>query len=250
MKSNKLGGRRAKVKEDIASKKTPPNLDIETLPDKKARSLKITSLFQARYGTPECPLTFRTVEQLAVAVILSAQCTDARVNQITPALFERFPDMVRLAEASLPELEKLIFSTGFYHNKARNIQKLAQILVRDYNAKIPKDFDVLVTLPGIGRKTANVIMSEGFGEAPGVTVDTHVKRVAFRLGFTRSENPTVVERDLMALYPKSVWRVLPLYLIFHGRETCHARKPQCGVCIIKELCPSAKLFLAESPASL
>lgn len=184
-----------------------------------------------------------------MAVILSAQCTDARVNKVTPALFARFPDMVRLAESSISELEKLIFSTGFYHNKAKNIQKLAQILVQDYNAKIPKDFNILVTLPGIGRKTANVIMSEGFGEAPGITVDTHVKRVAFRLGFTQSENPTVVERDLMVLYPKSAWRTLPLYLIFHGRETCHARKPQCTVCIIKELCPSAKLFLTEPSPS-
>ncbi|HRP68810.1 MAG TPA: endonuclease III, partial [Turneriella sp.] len=134
------------------------------------RAEKVFSLLTEEFGTPACPLNFKTIEQLAVAVILSAQCTDARVNLVTPALFAHFPDMRSLAQAPIEQVEKLIFSTGFYHNKAKNITALAQILVRNYGGKIPKDFLLLTTLPGIGRKTANVIMAEGFGEAPGITV--------------------------------------------------------------------------------
>lgn len=206
----------------------------------RQRALKVFRYLEKEFGRPACPLHFKTTEQLTVAVILSAQCTDERVNLVTPVLFERLPDMPTLATADLSELEKLIYSTGFYRNKARNIQALARILVAEHGGKIPRDFETLVTLPGIGRKTANVVMAEAFGEAPGITVDTHVKRIAKLLNFSKSDNAVVVERDLMQIYPKKYWRDLPLLLIFHGRKTCIARRPKCADCRIRRFCPSAK----------
>jgi len=206
----------------------------------KKRAEKVFLLLTKEFGDPDCPLHFATIEQLAVAVILSAQCTDARVNLVTPALFAKFPDMESLAKAKITDIEKLIFSTGFYHNKAKNLSALAKILVKEYGGKIPKDFALLPTLPGIGRKTANVIMAEGFGEAPGVTVDTHVKRVSNRLGFTTSTNPVIVERHLMEIFQRKKWRTLPLLLILHGRKTCIARRPQCETCVLLKICPTGQ----------
>jgi endonuclease-3 len=214
--------------------KSPKNSELA------ARARKIFRLLEAEFGRPACPLHFRTKEQLAVAVILSAQCTDERVNLVTPTLFARFPDMEALARADVREVEKLIYSTGFYRNKAKNIVALARILVENHHGKIPRDFALLQKLPGIGRKTANVIMAEAFGEAPGITVDTHVKRISRLLGFTRSDNAVIVERELMQIFPQKTWRDLPLLLIFHGRKTCVARRPKCAECKIKRLCPSAK----------
>jgi len=210
-------------------------------PALRRRARKIFAALEAEFGRPACPLHFRSTEQLAVAVILSAQCTDERVNLVTPALFARFPDMAALAKAPLAELEHLIYSTGFYRNKAKNIKALAEILVRDYSGRIPEDFDTLTRLPGIGRKTANVIMAEAFDKAPGITVDTHVKRIAKHLGFTQSDNAVIVERDLMQVFQPPEWRDLPLLLIFHGRRTCIARRPQCNACAIRRLCPAAKI---------
>lgn len=206
----------------------------------RRRALAVFSRLEKEFGRPACPLNFASVEQLAVAVILSAQCTDARVNLVTPALFGHFPDMPAFAAAKVSDIEKLIYSTGFYRNKAKNIHELAKILVHDHGGKIPRDFKLLTTLPGIGRKTANVIMAEAFGEAPGVTVDTHVKRISRLLGFTQSDNAVIVERELMQLFPPRLWRDLPLLLIFHGRKTCIARRPQCAACTLRKLCPSAK----------
>lgn len=206
----------------------------------RRRARAVFNHLEKEFGRPACPLNFASVEQLAVAVILSAQCTDARVNLVTPALFERFPDMPAFAAAKVSDIEKLIYSTGFYRNKAKNIHELAKILVRDHGGKIPRDFKLLTTLPGIGRKTANVVMAEAFGEAPGVTVDTHVKRISRLLGFTKSDNAVIVERELMQLFPPRLWRDLPLLLIFHGRKTCIARRPQCAACTLRKLCPSAK----------
>lgn len=208
----------------------------------KVRQLakKVFKALEAEFGRPACPLNFRSTEQLAVAVILSAQCTDERVNLVTPALFERYADMPALAAAPVEELEKLIYSTGFYRNKAKNIKALAEILVRDHAGLIPEDFATLTKLPGIGRKTANVIMAEAFGKAPGITVDTHVKRIAKLLGFTRSDNAVVVERELMQIFEPALWRDLPLLLIFHGRRTCIARRPRCSECTLRKICPSAK----------
>ncbi len=208
-------------------------------PELKKRALSVFRILKAEFGRPACPLNFRTTEELAVAVILSAQCTDERVNLVTPALFERFPDMRAFAAADVAEVEKLIYSTGFYRNKAKNIVALAKTLVEKYHGRIPRDFAVLHSLPGIGRKTANVIMAEAFGEAPGITVDTHVKRISRLLGFTSSDNAVIVERELMQIFPEKTWRDLPLLLIFHGRRTCIARRPKCYECKIKKLCPSA-----------
>lgn len=204
------------------------------------RASRVFRLLEAKFGRPACPLHYATTEQLAVAVILSAQCTDDRVNLVTPALFARFPDMHAFAAADTGDVEKLVYSTGFYRNKAKNIVALARILVEQHGGRIPNDFELLHSLPGIGRKTANVIMAEAFGVAPGITVDTHVKRLARLLGFTRSNNPAIVERDLMQIFPKKTWRDLPLLLIFHGRRTCIARRPQCAACTLSKLCPSAK----------
>lgn len=206
----------------------------------KRRAASVFVKLRAIFGTPACPLHFRSTEQLAIAVILSAQCTDERVNQVTPALFARFGDMEAFAQADTTEVEKLIYSTGFFRNKAKNIVALAQTLVRNFGGRIPRDFEALTKLPGIGRKTANVIMAEAFGEAPGVTVDTHVKRISKLLGFTKSDNAVIVERDLMRIFPTKMWRDLPLLLIFHGRKTCIARRPKCAECALKKLCPAAK----------
>lgn len=206
----------------------------------KRRALAVFGRLEKEFGRPACPLNFASVEQLAVAVILSAQCTDARVNLVTPALFERFPDMPAFAAAKVSDIENLIYSTGFYRNKAKNIHELAKILVSDHGGKIPRDFKLLTALPGIGRKTANVIMAEAFGEAPGVTVDTHVKRISRLLGFTKSDNAVIVERELMQIFPPRLWRDLPLLLIFHGRKTCIARRPQCAACTLKKLCPARR----------
>ena len=206
----------------------------------KRRAASVFVKLRAIFGTPACPLHFRSTEQLAIAVILSAQCTDERVNQVTPALFARFGDMEAFAQADTTEVEKLIYSTGFFRNKAKNIVALAQTLVRNFGGRIPRDFEALTKLPGIGRKTANVIMAEAFGEAPGVTVDTHVMRISKLLGFTKSDNAVIVERDLMRIFPTKMWRDLPLLLIFHGRKTCFARRPNCAECALKKLCPAAK----------
>jgi len=205
----------------------------------KRRAEQVFAALKAEFGSIACPLNFQSTEQLAVAVILSAQCTDERVNLVTPALFARFPDMSALAAAPVAELERLIYSTGFYRNKAKNIKALAEILVREHGGKIPQNFELLTRLPGIGRKTANVIMAEAFHEAPGITVDTHVKRIAKLLHFTRNDNAVIVERELMKIFPETMWRDLPLLIIFHGRKTCIARRPRCGDCTLVKLCPSA-----------
>lgn len=191
------------------------------------------------YGEPETPLTHRTNEQLAVAVILSAQTTDNQVNQVTPALFEKYPDMESLGQAPLKEIEKIIFSTGFYRAKAANIKKFGRIVSEEYGGKLPRSMEALLELPGVGRKTANVIMDCAFDTSCGVVVDTHVKRLSKRLGLTQETTPEKVERDLMAKLPKSTWKNISLYMIYLGREFCMARKPNCGDCFLNDICPSS-----------
>lgn len=201
--------------------------------------LELDKRLRQHFGKADPPLKFKTTEQLAVAVILSAQCTDERVNMVTPKLFEKYPDMFALAKAKVSDIEKIIYSTGFYKNKARNIHKLANILVEKYQGKIPKDFDTLIKLPGIGRKTANVIMAVAFHEAPGIVVDTHVARITRLLGMTDKKTPQQIEKDLMTFMPKELWRELPLYLIFLGRKFCIARRPKCNECILQDMCAYA-----------
>jgi endonuclease-3 len=179
--------------------------------------------------------------QLLVAVILSAQCTDERVNKVTPALFARFPDAKSLAFAEREELETLIRSTGFYRNKAKNIQGACQKILKDFQGEVPKTMEELLTLPGVARKTANVVLAHAYGIIEGVTVDTHVKRLSNRLGLTTNNDPVKIERDLMALLPQPDWETFSISIIYHGRAVCKARNPACFSCQLATLCPAAKV---------
>ena len=187
-----------------------------------------------------CALKFETPFQLLVATILSAQCTDARVNAATVKVFETYPSPVELSTARLDVLESLIYSTGFYKNKARNLLDMAKVLVSSHGGKVPDSMEALASLPGVGRKTANVVLSVAYDKV-GLPVDTHVLRLSRRLGLTAATDPVKVERDLMTWVPESGAGVLSLRLILHGRETCLARKPKCELCVLAELCPSASL---------
>jgi endonuclease-3 len=184
-----------------------------------------------------CELDFRTPLELAVATVLSAQCTDRRVNEVTPALFARYPTAAAYAEADRAELEELIRPTGFFRNKAASLMGLGAALVERHGGEVPGRLEDLVQLPGIGRKTANVVLGDAFG-VPGITVDTHVGRLARRFGWTVQEDPVKVEHEVGALLEKKDWTIASHRLIFHGRRVCHARTPACGACGIAALCPS------------
>ena len=205
----------------------------------KKRSQEILILLKRLYPDATCSLNYETVVQLLVATILSAQCTDERVNKVTPALFERFPDAPSLAAANREELENLIRSTGFYRNKAKNIQGACQLIVREFEGEVPQKMEQLLTLPGVARKTANVVLAHGYGIIVGVTVDTHVKRISQRLGLTKHQDPIRIEKDLMRLLPQPDWENFSISIIYHGRAVCKARKPDCEACKLAHLCPSA-----------
>jgi endonuclease-3 len=195
------------------------------------------------YPEARCALTHEDPLQLLVATILSAQCTDARVNQVTPVLFARFPDARSLAGASQEEVEEIVRSTGFYRNKARSIRGAAARIVETFGGAVPRTMEELLTLPGVARKTANVVMGTAYGIASGVVVDTHVERIAHRLGLSREKTPDRVEQDLMRALPREEWVDFSHVLIHHGRRICDARAPRCGECPVQALCPSAPLFL-------
>ena len=203
------------------------------------RAARIYELLEGEYPQARTALEHTSPFELAVATILSAQCTDERVNMVTPALFERFPDAASLARAPLDELEEIIHSTGFFRNKARNLVGMAQAVVEEFGEELPRTLAQLTTLPGIGRKTANVVLGNAFGIDEGVVVDTHVKRLAGRMGFTRHTTPEKIEPDLMEVFPRERWTPLSHLLIFHGRQTCPARKPRCAECVVAHLCPSS-----------
>ncbi len=188
-----------------------------------------------------CELNYETPIQLLIATILSAQCTDVRVNQVTPTLFERYPTVTDFAGADRVELEGLIRSTGFFRQKAKFIQESAHAIVHQHGGKVPNTMKELVKLKGVARKTANVVLGEIYGIADGVTVDTHVKRLAKRLGLTEETNPVKVERALMKVIPQDQWMRISHLLIFHGRRVCDARRPNCIECGLNDLCPSANL---------
>lgn len=192
------------------------------------------------YPDATCSLDYQTPVQLLVATILSAQCTDERVNKVTPALFECFPDAPALAAADLLEIEALVKSTGFYRNKAKNIQGACHKIVTDFGGQVPQTMEQLITLPGVARKTANVVMAHAFSINAGVTVDTHVKRLSNRLGFTKQSDPRKIEQDLMKLLPQPDWENWSIRLIYHGRAVCNARKPMCNRCELADLCPSVQ----------
>ena len=208
----------------------------------KQRALDIYNLLTQIYPDATCSLNYETPVQLLVATILSAQCTDERINKVTPALFDRFPDAPSIAGCDRTELETLIRSTGFYRNKAKNIQGACQMIVTDFDGRVPERMEQLLKLPGVARKTANVVSAHAFGNIQGVTVDTHVKRLTHRWKLTKSDNPLQIEQDLMALLPQSEWENYSIRTIFHGRAVCKARKPACEVCQFTHLCPSAKEY--------
>lgn len=208
----------------------------ETPRARRVRARKIDRVLADVYPDAGCALRHRDAWQLLVATILSAQCTDARVNQVTPALFARYPTPRALADADPRELEAMIHSTGFFRQKTKSLLGVAAATAERFAGTLPRDLDTLVTLPGIGRKTANVVLGTAYG-VPSVVVDTHVRRVAYRLGLTSEDDPAKIERDLQALLPAASWTDFTHRLVHHGRRVCHARKPRCGECPLLRLCP-------------
>ena len=192
-----------------------------------------------RHPDAHCELNYESPLQLLVATILSAQCTDVRVNMVTPGLFARFPTAAALAGADRAELEEIVRSTGFYRRKAKHIQEAATIIVHQHGGEVPGDMEALLKLPGVARKTANVVLGECFRIANGIVVDTHVRRLSQRLGWTTQQDPVKIETDLVQLIPKEDWLDISHLLIFHGRRVCDARKPDCANCLLSDLCPSS-----------
>jgi endonuclease-3 len=203
----------------------------------RQRVRRLVRRLKREYPEAATALTHANPFQLLVATIVSAQCTDARVNMVTPGLFARYPDAAALARAEPPELEELIRSTGFFRNKAKNLIACAEGIVARHGGRVPDTMEALTALGGVGRKTANVVLGNAFGHTAGIVVDTHVKRLAGLLGLTRSTNPEQIERDLMALVPRADWTVLSHLLIFHGRAVCIARRPKCELCVLYDDCP-------------
>ncbi len=201
------------------------------------RARRMARLLEQRYPDAGCELDFQDAYQLLVATVLSAQTTDLRVNGVTPALFARYPDAAALATADRTEVETIVQPTGFFRAKADSLLRLAQALVERFDGQVPGRLQDLVTLPGVGRKTANVVLGDAFG-VPGITVDTHFGRLVRRFGWTAEEDPVKVEHAVGALFPRKDWTRLSHVLIFHGRRTCHARRPACGACPVARLCPS------------
>ena len=201
----------------------------------------IYRILTKEYPDARCELDFNSPLELLVATVLSAQCTDVRVNAVTPVLFKRFPTLETLAAAKLSEVEEIIYSTGFFRSKAKNIKELANKILNDFGGEVPNDLAQLVTLPGVGRKTANVVLGNAFG-IPGLTVDTHFGRLSRRFGWSTATDPVKVENDVAKLIPEKEWTLLSHKLIWHGRRICHSRKPECGICPLAKLCPSAGII--------
>jgi endonuclease-3 len=204
----------------------------------RQRALQVVERLREEYAVAECALVHRDAFELLVATIMSAQTTDERVNMVTPVLFARFPDAQALARAPLPEVEDIIRSTGFFRAKSRSIVEMAQDVVQRYGGEVPPRMEDLVTLRGVGRKTANVVLGVAFG-IPGFPVDTHVTRLTQRLGLTRSTDPVRIETEICAMVPREEWTALSLRLILHGRRVCLARTPRCEKCVLNDICPSA-----------
>jgi endonuclease-3 len=204
--------------------------------------MKIIGLLEKEHPDAKIALNYANPLELLVATILSAQCTDERVNIVTKTLFKKYRRAEDYANADLGELEQDIKSTGFYRSKARNTEKCCQMLVEKFRSQVPKTMEGILELPGVARKTANVVLSNAYGVVEGIAVDTHVRRLAKRLGFTANEDPVKIEQDLMKLVPKNKWMRFTDLLIFHGRRVCTAKKPKCEACIVNKLCPSAFTF--------
>ena len=210
-----------------------------------AHAARVWDALADAHPDAHCELAHRNAFELLCATILSAQCTDKRVNLTTPALFAAYPDAPSLAAADVADVERLVQPTGFYRNKARSLVGMAQGLVQRHGGEVPRTMEELIELPGVGRKTANVILGNAYGINAGVTVDTHVHRISRRLGLARGDDPVAIEQELIPLFPRDSWAMLSHRLIFHGRRVCDARKPRCGACTLAAFCPSA----AAAPAA-
>lgn len=211
--------------------------------DKKKRAAEIVRRLRKAYPDAHCALNHTSPFELLIATILSAQCTDVRVNIVTADLFRKYRSPQDFLNVPQRELEKDIHSTGFFRNKAKNIQAACKRIIEEYGGEVPRTMDELLTLGGVARKTANVVLGNAFGIASGVVVDTHVSRLSQRLGLTVNKTPEKIERDLTELIPKKDWVMFPHWMIFHGRQVCIARKPKCGECVLADICPSRKNFL-------
>lgn len=212
-----------------------------TKADKQAIASVVLERLRTEYPDAHCELNHRNAFELLCATILSAQCTDVRVNMVTPALFARYPDAATLADAAPEDIEEIIRSTGFFRAKTKSLVGMARALVTSHNSDVPRTLAQLVTLPGVGRKTANVILGNAFSINEGIVVDTHVQRLARRLGLTREPDAVGIEQALLPLFPRDSWAILSHLLIWHGRRVCLARSPQCSVCVVRDVCPSAEV---------
>ena len=218
-----------------------PARSLKTLPTRKKRARSVIEMLRTHFPDTQCSLEHKDAWQLLVATILSAQCTDARVNSVTPGLFEQFPTPRDFAEAPIEEIEEAVRSTGFFRNKSKSIQGAARTVIAYHGGEVPDNMPDLVKVPGAGRKTANVVLGEIWNRPDGVVVDTHVGRISKKLGLTDQKDPVKVERDLMPLFPKNDWALLAHLLISHGRQVCIARRPRCTDCVLADRCPSAQL---------
>lgn len=217
-----------------------PKLEIYLEP--KARALKIIELLEKEHPDAKIALHYSNPLELLVATMLSAQSTDETINKVTKTLFKKYTKPADYANSDLKELERDIRSTGFYHNKAKNLKNSAKMLVEKYNSKVPETMEELTKLPGVARKTANIVLNNAYGVIAGVAVDTHVRRLAQRIGLTENKDPNKIEKDLMSIVPKDKWMRITDLLIFHGRRVCTAKKPNCAGCALSKICPSAFTF--------
>ncbi len=209
----------------------------KSLPEKKVRAKAIYRQLTKSYPNVKCELDYNSAFQLLVATVLSAQCTDKRVNQTTPALFKKYPNPKKMSKANLKDIQRLVKSTGFFRAKAKNIKALSNKIMKDFDGDVPSNLEDLITLPGVGRKTANVVLGHAFG-IPGITVDTHFGRLSRRFGWSKQSDPVKVEFEVGELIPEKEWTNLSQRMIWHGRRVCHSRKPACGACPLAKLCPS------------
>jgi endonuclease-3 len=214
-------------------------METETEPDMKASVMKIIELLEKDYPRAKTALRYSSPLEILVATILSAQCTDKRVNIVTKSLFKKYRTAEDYANADLAELEQDIRSTGFYRNKAKNLKNTGRMIVEKFDSQVPDTMEELLELPGVARKTANIVLSNAYGIIEGIAVDTHVRRLSKRLGLTENKNPNKIEKDLMRIVPRSHWKRITNLLISHGRNVCMARKPKCSICSLNKICPSA-----------
>lgn len=232
--------------------KKPKKSDTEdfvseyNIPDNRHNFDRIWALLKEEYPDVKPSLNYSNPLELLVATVLSAQSTDVQINRVTDKLFKKYRTAEDYASADLRELENDLYSTGFYKSKAKNIKTAAQMIVEKYNGEVPKTMQELISLPGVGRKTANIVLARAFGVVEGIAVDTHVKRVSRRLGLTKNSNPAKIEQDLISLARKEDLDSISMTLIYHGRKICQARRPKCEICIVKDLCPSSIIFIGSS----